>query len=332
MKDYLNQKGIRFEDERLNSAINLCSSCPKGKKWMDLLTDNLTEKTIEVIDSKFSVKNIPGKNGSSFKVNIDENSDPSFGSTFYNICFKKDEVNYNYSFNLSYFHNKAYYNDNMCILNIEKDFINSGVSVSMNNIIFSISTHKNISGYVGLSTAIYLDKKTKNYVKKIDVENVLEDMRKNLKSRKYYMILDRETIKCLFPEKYEKYVKDVSLLLSEYRNKIYESYDLFYDLNHGLKNEEDEGFYIEYNTLSRNINNLYKKIAEHGFKVLTNFDDVFLPYDEWIKIDNKRPEVVVNVESIPLAQEKINYDFYNPNKLRYEDEEEKENINKNIRR
>ena len=63
MEKYLDKKGVKFEDERLNCAINITSLAKGGREKMDFLIDNLTSEAIRIIDSKQNVISVPIKNG-----------------------------------------------------------------------------------------------------------------------------------------------------------------------------------------------------------------------------------------------------------------------------
>ena len=59
MKTYLDKKGIKFEDERLNKAINVVALAKGGKEKMDFLLSYLTSESIDAINAKRYIIGIP---------------------------------------------------------------------------------------------------------------------------------------------------------------------------------------------------------------------------------------------------------------------------------
>ena len=96
MRSYLDKKKIKFKDERLNCAINLCALAVDGKKKMDYLIDHLTSETIEVIDSKQHIYGVPTKGKEYVEVLFDDKMDPPYNGMvlFVAILGKNEYCNY----------------------------------------------------------------------------------------------------------------------------------------------------------------------------------------------------------------------------------------------
>ena len=108
MSSYLEKKGIKFADERLNHAINVIALAKGGEKKLNLLFDKLTPEAIQVIDSKKFIDQVPIKEGYSLTTYITNYNDSSYLSTHQILEIERDGRAYSYDFNMSYFHSKCY--------------------------------------------------------------------------------------------------------------------------------------------------------------------------------------------------------------------------------
>lgn len=333
MERYLERKGIKFEDERLNSAIDITSLAKGGEDKMNFLIDNLNEEAIDVINSKQFVMSVPVKNGYTMECLLDDDIDSSFNKSIFFISLIKGDISHDYCFNLYYFHDKCYLSNAICIYNeTKKTFNNKGECIAQDpiegkDVEFSlINKVKNgIFEFQGLCTVYNMDydKRKKKY---LNVEDLLSEFRENLKCREFYKCKDREIYKLYYPNKYKYYTNDeIQLKAAEYHDLICEASDLVYKLNHC-------GDRFEYESLLSDYKYISKQIEEYDISEISN--DYFLyedwcgyhdvecyspiPYEEWKEQRNNK---VTSIESLPNTTFN-KYEAYNPYKDRYIDEEE----------
>lgn len=332
MERYLDRKGIKFEDERLNCAINITSLAKGGREKMDFLIDNLTSEAIRIIDSKQNVISVPIKNGYVMECLLDDEMDSSFNKTIFFISLIKGDISYDYCFNLYYFHDKCYLSNVICSYNETKKIFNkNGVCISQDpldgkDIEFSLISRvkKGIFDFQGLTTIFNFDhdKSKKRY---LNVESLLSEFRKELKCREYYQCKDREIYKLHYPNKYKFYTCDeIQLKAAEYHDLICEAMDLCYMIGHC-------GDRFEYDRLLDDYNYVCKQLLEFDVSKISN--DCFLyenwcglneiecysplTYKEWKELNSNKVTVM---EELPNSSS-YKYDSYSNYENEYEDRE-----------
>lgn len=338
MISYLEEKGVKFEDERLNVAVEMISMCKKGRKLMDFFISNLTEEAIEAINSKQYINNIPGKNDVLIESYIADEDDPSFNHTVQSIVLIRDDIAHVFNFCLSGFHNKIYFNTDI------GEFYTDSLDVVDNKIVdmkrvgkkysFSFDVKKGFFGF--LLTSVDDNKMLK---KRENIVMYLSDLRKRLKSRETYINYDENICKNYYPNKYNFYNTEINKHIGVLTENIYEAYDCLFD---SYQNEEYNYLDPEtmYNMAERAINDFENegnkdKILSFNDWAKKNNVSTYeaIDYDDWVKSSVKKIKIS-EMGSLPRndnvsISEKDNYGFINPYKMRYEDDEEEEiTINK----
>ena len=338
MKTYLDRKGIKFEDERLNKVINLVSLAKGGKEVMDFLLSHLTNEAIEAMNAKRYIVSIPLKKGCLMESMLDDVDDPSFNTTMQFLMIVDGKNNFHqFSFNLSYFHDKSVKSNPICICDtgvLKVDEAGNGIKKIINadkSLFFHIINENKSTD--GLLTLVGGEKSKfrRDYLYRFDMDKLFEFIRSDLKSRNYYQRLDKETYRLYYPGKYEYYNTEEQLKIGDVLEKVALTYDLSYDIDH-RENNEKESAYMELNMLMRGLDetdysefvnyiSLDEYLKKHNLKKFP-----FIDFDEWIK-DKGSIVHVEETSDIPLFNKQVNkqestYKFYNPNKMRYEDEEE----------
>ena len=112
--------------------------------------------------------------------------------------------------------------------------------------------------------------------------------------------------------------------------------DFVFDWRRENVNEDCLTGQAQYNLMCREINELYKRVKEQGFyytyEEWASFYDYpeikSLTYNEWLVKMDTAPDIVVDMAKVPVLDTPLvsisnnSYAAYNPNKLRYEDEED----------
>lgn len=335
MVSYLEEKGVKFEDERLNAAIEMISMCKKGKKLMDFFVSSLTEEAIEAINSKRYINNIPGKNDILIESYMADEDDPSFNHTVQSIVLIRDDIAHVFNFCLSGFHNKTYFNTNI------GEFYTDLLDVVDNKIVDMKRVGKQYSfsfdvtrGSYGILTTTVNDKSVLN--KRENVVLLLKNIRERLESRKTYINYDEEICKNYYKNKYDFYNNDLNKKIAHLNEGMYRTYDAIFD------NAQDE-YYNDLdpvtmcNMLERELDDfneeeLNEKIISFNKWAENNNVPTYEPidYDEWIEIKDKAKKIEISeMGSLPKVDtvtfnKSDNYGFVNPYKMRYEDDEEEE--------
>lgn len=334
MKGYLDKKKIKFEDERLNCAINMTSLAPYGAKQLDRLFNVLTCEAITAINSRQCVTNIPLKDGYYMNTMLDDLKDPSYNSTFQKILLTRGDDTFAYKFHLSQFHKKMYFDSRICEI-IKTD---GNDELYKNCFIFSFNVNNSC-----LSTF-----SVKSKDKRVNIEKLLNEYRPLLNSREYYINYDKEVYKRYLPLKYKFYDGDNPTMLEFIR--IHEKCKSLFDHIYDILNCEDEDKYnvqMEVNLIMREIEQLdYKvepewKLIYDAWRFSLNYRYYTrIEYDDWVKSKDSISKIKVDeIESIPVSNEsnyvqKPIYSTYNPNRIRYDEEDEdidignKKNVNK----
>lgn len=334
MERYLDKKGVKFEDERLNCVIDVTSLAKGGKEKMDFLIDNLTPEAINVINSKQNIISVPVKNGYVMECLLDDDMDSSFNRTIFFVSLIKDNISYDYCFNLYCFHDKCYLSNVICLYNeTEIKYSKNGECIAQDpiegkDVEFSIITKegKGLFEFQGLSTAYNYDYNN-NDRKRLNVEDLLSELRNELKIREYYKCKDREIYKLYYPNKYKFYTTDeIQLKAAEYHDLVCEATDLCYMLAHCGDRFEYDRLLSDYDYICKQINEFdVSEICNDYFlyEDWCNYNDIEcyspITYEEWRGHLNDK---VKTIESLPNVSERKDYEVYNPYKFRYEDDED----------
>lgn len=344
MDRYLDRKNVKFEDERLNCAIDVVALAKNGSEKMDFLIDNLTVEAIEIINSKQNVNCIPLKNGYTMECLLDDYMDSSFNKSIFFISLIKDDISYDYCFNLYYFHDKCYSTNIICLYNeTKKVFDKYGECVSQEpidgkDIEFTLvdKEKSNIFEFQGMRTVYNGNKTSKVY---FNAEKLLSAFRNNLKSRGYYNLNDKEIYRLYYPNKYEFYTTDkTQIKAADYSDLICEIFDLVFMMKHCVDRFEYDRLLDEYKFVCKQVekvdigdisNNFFSYEEWCGYYDLDEYTPI--SYETW-----KKNKIVKNsnetsfLGALPNSS-RNKYSSYNPYKNRYDDEEE-EVIVKNIRK
>lgn len=341
MKTYLDKKGIKFADERLNHAINLVSLAKGGREKMDFLLNHLTEESIEAINAKRYIVCIPIKKNCFMETMLDDVADPSYNTTMQVINILDDNNKfYQFSFNLSYFHNKAIKSNPICTFDtgVVKLNQNGDVVAKVRNedktMFFNIVYEKKNSD--GMKTLVggQESKFKSDYSVKYDMEKLFKFIRFGLNSRNYYQRLDKETYRLYYRGKYEYYNTKEQLHLADVIEKVSLTQELLYDIHYNLS-DTCENPRLTLNVLLRELEEIdYSKFSKYmscnDYLKKYNLEKFpYIDYEEWIK-DKGSVVCIEETSNVPLfnmnqEKEQVSYSFYNPNKMRYEYEED-ENI------
>lgn len=342
MHDFLEEKGVKFEDERLNAAINMVALTKEGKKKMNFLIDNLSVEAIRVIDSKQYVYNIDGENGSKVDSFFSDCDDSSYNKVFSNITIIKNDVAYNYRFHIGYFNNTCCfdssifdYNEFMVFFD-DKGNINKTINIDGKDMNVSLQNKKNnklfeFEGLVVSHPSINEDKCDKL---RINIKNLLDNIRDEFKDRVYYQTLNKEIIKTYYKNKYDYNNSEKQLEFARYHELVAKGNELVFYINNGIEEYNGMSAIMQYNMLIREIDDINFNTIEDGYLTFNEWcidKDIYTPYEmmdynEWSS-NKGRKKVVINMDSVPFnkcddkeVRESI---YYNPNKMRYLDEDEK---------
>lgn len=339
MKTYLDKKGIKFKDERLNKAINVVALAKGGKEKMDFLFSYLTSEAIEAINAKRYIICIPLKKGCLMESILDDVSDPSYNTTMQVLSILDGNNKfYQFSFNLSYFHSKSMKSNSICTYDTGTFEIDeNGIVISKRrkedkSMFFNISNERENNDGIQTLVGGPSSKSKKDYNVKYDMKSLIEFITSDLKTRNYYQRLDRETYRLYYPAKYEYYDTEEQHKLAEVIEKVTSLHDLIHDMNY-KKDSLDDNYHMRFNLLLKEVNEInYSKfdkfISCDDYLKKHNLEKFpYIDYDEWV--NDKGSVVKVEEDDIPLFDEKEEkqeaiYEFYNPNKIRYEDDEEEE--------
>lgn len=342
MDSYLKKKGVKFEDERLNCAIDTIAVAHGAKKKLDLLINNLTQEAIEAINSKIGIGDIPVKNGFNLMSGITSYNDPSYLGTMQIMELEKDGIVYRYEFKLAYFHNKSYISDNIGTFYMYEWYIDDEGNEQQTEISDSIVSY-NLVSKADTSflkgEGIYTDKEASKFPSlrvHMPLDDLLADKREILHDREYYKKLDKEITRLYYPSFYSYYNSESCSDFCEVQTELMDIIDQFYH----ERNEKEGSFFDE----------IYYMVTE-GNKKYTSYVKNYLSYEDWclknkIKIDEGMfyedwVKVKDSIEKIDIEEvqnrkdslddeEKV-YSYYNPNKIRYdEDEEEEKNIESKV--
>ena len=340
LKSYLEKKGIKFKDERLNCAIDLCALAPYGSKKMDFLIDHLTEETIEAINTKNHIYGVPTTNDNYIEVLFDDTMDPSYNGMVLFICILTNKECYTYGFRLSNFHSKMVSNFDVCsidrhLLMFGKDGeLYSKKLLSNETVYFTVGeNYKNV-----ISTKFGTPKVIKRKDMKLDCEGVFGEFREKLKDRKYYQSIDREVYRLYYPNKYNFYETEIQKIVAEY----FDEFNSIKESLFGVKSiSEDQGDMLnsQFNILQRKLNNpeVANKInnaPNYNKWCQLNGLQPYSPvcYDDWVKDKG----VILDEEKVEIFEgfnvKKTETPIYNPNRFRYDEDDEEENINSNKKR
>lgn len=338
---YLDRKNIKFEDERLNCCINTIAIAVGAKKKLNFLIDNLNDLGIEAINSKQYIKNVPVKNGFKLLTCVTNFSDSSYLNTTQIIELSKDDMIYNYEFKLSYFHDLCWVGDDIGSYHAARVVSNSyeykEEEIEGSRAFYSLINKEDASLLRG--EGIYTIKNEKQWFPlrvSAYLDDLLADKRELLKDREFYRALDKEIIRLYYPSFYDYYNSSNCKLFYDFQTDLSDIDDNNFD----NRNTRDGSFYdrVTYMDMyGRDIYYEYLKnyvsydsyCKEKGLREAVSID-----YYDWLKVkENIKKVNIEKIESLPVYNEikdEVIIPVYNPNKFRYdEDEEELINNKKN---
>ena len=207
MKNYLQSKGFDFQDERLNTCINLAASSVFGRRKIKWLLNQLTPQSIEVINSKKYVTNIPGNNGTKIQCGlVAQENDPACADTIMEITVAKPNgVSCSFDFYLSKFHKNMHHIDEEFFAYIETMKTEKGVEFLMKHDL-SMSVLSMLDADVFKPQGVYTninDNYTFPVIKPCNAEKLFRSISSNLLTREEYITQDIKTLKEVYPKMYE---------------------------------------------------------------------------------------------------------------------------------
>lgn len=207
MKNYLQSKGFEFQDERLNACINLTASSIFGRRKIKWLLNHLTPESVEVINSKKFVTNIPGNNGTKIECGIvPQENDPACVDTIFEITvIKPNGINCCFEFNLGKFHKNMHECGDSFFEYIESRKTKDGIEFIMKHDL-SMGVLSMLDSSLFKPQGIYTnlnDNYTFPIIKPLNTEKLFREIGYNLQTREEYIKQDLETLKNVHPKMYE---------------------------------------------------------------------------------------------------------------------------------
>lgn len=336
MGSYLDKKGIKFVDERLNCAFNTIAVTSKGRRSLDFIMKNLTSDAIEAINSNQYINEIPVKNGYTLMTCITNYSSSSYLNTHRVIEFKKDNILYSYSFKLSYFHDKCYISDVIgtyyeAKLTIDENGKEKEETIDGSYFDYEIVSYDDTSFFKREGIYVVNGDGINLFTPRVNIEldALLGDMRTLLKSRKFYRELDKETTRLYYPGFYGYYNDGNKQFCYKLENDLADIYDSCFD----KRNEKDGSFYERVGYMS----DCGRELQSLSLGSFVSYDDWCLEnnveedepidYKDWVKNKDNIVKVdISNIEKVPSAKVEVKednvYKVYNPYRSRYEEDEE----------
>ncbi len=204
MKNYLQSKGFEFQDERLNTCINLAASSIFGRRKINWLLKHLTCESVEVINTKKFVTNIPGKNGTKIECGIvPQENDPACVDTIMEITvIKPNGVYCGFEFHLAKFHKNMHECEDSFFEYIETRKTENGMEFLMKHDL-SMSVLSMLDSSLFKPQGIYTninDNYTFPIIKPMNAEKLFRKIGANLQTREEYIKQDVETLKKVHPK------------------------------------------------------------------------------------------------------------------------------------
>ena len=334
MEKYLENKDFKFEDERLNCAIDTICVTYTGKEKIDFLFDKLTDESVQIINSNLYVSDVPIEDDYFLTTYVTNYDHGSYINTHRVIEIEKEGLVYHYVFKLSYFHDKCYTSDvigSYWMSEMKKDKngeIHNKV-LNRSHVNYQILSREDTGLFTG--TGLYIVKNKINFFTScanIEIDELLGDSRKILKDRKYYQNIDKEITKKYYPTYYSYYTSNIGRLNYKFENDIAHICDTNFDKR---------------NTYDATSHSKREYMSLVGEKLQQGYLDEFLSYSDWC-VDNKVEEeksisydrwldkkdiiLCTGVEIIDRIPSNNVYNYYNPNKIRYDEDEEEIIVNK----
>lgn len=330
---YLDKKNIKFEDERLNCCIDTIAIAVGARKKLNFLIDNLNDLGIEAINSKQYIKNVPVKNGFKLLTCVTNFSDPSYLNTTQIIELSKNDIVYSYEFKLSYFHDLCWIGDDIGSYHVSKVVNESDEykeeEIKGSRVFYSLINKEDVSLLRG--EGIYSIKNEKQWFPlrvSAYLDDLLADKRELLKDREFYRALDKETIRLYYPSFYEYYNTCNGKLFYDFQTDLSDIDDSNFD-NRNTRDGSFEDRVSYMHMCGREIYYDYLKnyVSYDSYCKMEGLsEEISIDYHDWVKVkENIKKVDIEKIESIPVfgeIKEEVIIPVYNPNKFRYEDDEE----------